>query len=151
VFFPALRSFFIPSRIISDTADHQHDADRKEFSKVQSLLLKLHKSDGEEKQKVTKKTKKQLTVTQLLEKVLPKIEKLNKRILDHFKVEEDDMNTVGKKFYSMQMQKQLIKQIWELSTIENWNLYVPFIVNNLRYHGQKLRFLKSLKWVGILF
>lgn len=133
--FPSLRSFFPASNphLVSKVADEQHEADHKEFRELKKLISTVSKLEGEEKQKA-------------LSDMISRVEELCRRILAHFKVEEDDLIPIGKKYHNLQTQKKIIRQVWESSTFDAWNVYIPFVVNHLPYPGQRVRFLKCLRW-----
>ena len=120
-------------------ADEEHERDHKEFKRIKKLIKEIVNSKQGEAR------------TKLINKLINKVDELAKHVLEHFKTEEDDMNPIGKKYYSLQQQKQIIRQVWEVTTFENWNIFIPFIVMNLPYPGQRVRFLRCLRWVSLLF
>jgi len=64
----------------------------------------------------------------------------------HLKGEEDHLNPVGKKYVPITLMKQVSVKVWESTDAKHWEVIVPFIVNNLPRHDQRIRYLKVLTW-----
>jgi len=66
--------------------------------------------------------------------------------LEHLKGEEDNLNPVGRKHLPLELQKQVAREVWRITPAEKWEIIVPYIVNNLPRHMQRVRYLKVLCW-----
>ena len=66
--------------------------------------------------------------------------------LIHIRGEEDDMQPIGKKYIPLELQKQISRTCFHLTSAERWEEYIPFVINNAPRHYQRVTFLKSLCW-----
>jgi hypothetical protein len=64
----------------------------------------------------------------------------------HMKGEEDNLNPIGKKQLPLEVQKQISRQVWNITSAEHWELVIPYVINNLPRHMQRVRYLKVLLW-----
>jgi hypothetical protein len=46
----------------------------------------------------------------------------------------------------LELQKQISRAVFEITPADQWEVIVPFIVNNLPRHLQRVRYLKCLAW-----
>jgi tellurite resistance protein TehA-like permease len=66
--------------------------------------------------------------------------------LEHLKGEEDNLQPIGRKHLPLEIQKQISREVWKITSAENWEVIVPYVVNNLPRHLQRVRYLKVLLW-----
>jgi tellurite resistance protein TehA-like permease/glutaredoxin len=66
--------------------------------------------------------------------------------MDHLKGEEDNLNPIGRKYLPLKVQKEISRKVFEMTSVENWEVIIPYVVNNLPRHDQRVRYLKVLFW-----
>jgi tellurite resistance protein TehA-like permease/glutaredoxin len=66
--------------------------------------------------------------------------------MDHLQGEEDNLNPIGRKHLPLQVQKEISRKVFEITPAEDWEVIIPFVVNNLPRHDQRVRYLKVLFW-----
>jgi tellurite resistance protein TehA-like permease len=66
--------------------------------------------------------------------------------LEHLQGEEDHLNPIGRRYLPLELQKQISRAVFEITPADQWEVIVPFIVNNLPRHLQRVRYLKCLAW-----
>lgn len=66
--------------------------------------------------------------------------------LEHIRGEEDDMQPVGRKYMPLELQKQMARECFKLTSAEKWEVVLPYVINNLPYHPQRVNFIRSLCW-----
>ena len=66
--------------------------------------------------------------------------------LEHLKGEEDNLQPIGRKHLPLEVQKQISREAFRITSAEKWEIIIPYIVNNLPRHGQRVRYLKVLCW-----
>lgn len=66
--------------------------------------------------------------------------------LEHLQGEEDNLQPIGRKRLPLEVQKQISRKVFEITSAENWEVMIPFIINNLPRHVQRVRYLKVLMW-----
>jgi len=65
---------------------------------------------------------------------------------EHLQGEEDNLNPVGKKYVPIALMKDVSRRVWEITDAKRWEVIVPYIVNNLPRHVQRVRYIKVLTW-----
>lgn len=65
---------------------------------------------------------------------------------DHLQGEEDNLQPIGKKYVPLALMKEVSRRVWEITPANRWEVIVPYIVNNLPRHEQRVRYLKVLTW-----
>lgn len=66
--------------------------------------------------------------------------------LEHLKGEEDNLQPIGRKRLPLEIQKQISREVFKITAAENWEIMIPYVVNNLPRHLQRVRYLKVLLW-----
>ena len=66
--------------------------------------------------------------------------------LDHMKGEEYHLQPIGRKYLPLAIQKEISRQVFKVTSAENWEVIIPFVLNNLPRHVQRVRYLKVLLW-----
>jgi tellurite resistance protein TehA-like permease len=64
----------------------------------------------------------------------------------HLKGEEDNLQPIGKKHLPLEIQKQISRDVFKITTSERWEIVIPFVVNNVPRHVQRIRYIKGLIW-----
>lgn len=65
---------------------------------------------------------------------------------NHLRGEEDNLVCIGRKFLPLELQKQISRKVWEVTPADRWEVIIPFVINNLSRHPQRVRYLKVLLW-----
>lgn len=65
---------------------------------------------------------------------------------EHLKGEEDNLNPIGKKHLPIAIQKDISRRVWEITSADRWEIIIPYIIENLPRHPQRIRYLKVLLW-----
>ena len=65
---------------------------------------------------------------------------------EHLKGEEDNLVCIGRKYLPLELQKQSSRKVWEVTPADRWEIIIPFIINNLPRHPQRVKYLKILMW-----
>lgn len=65
---------------------------------------------------------------------------------EHLRGEEDNLQPIGRKYLPLEVMKQISKEVWRITPAEKWEIILPFIVENLPHHTQRIRYLKVLCW-----
>jgi tellurite resistance protein TehA-like permease len=65
---------------------------------------------------------------------------------DHMLGEEDNLNPIGRKHIPMELMKQISREVWLKTSADRWEIIVPFIIENLPRHMQRVRYLQVLTW-----
>ena len=65
---------------------------------------------------------------------------------EHLRGEEDNLQPIARKFLPIAVMKEISCKVWQLTPASKWEVIVPFIVNNLPRHPQRVRYLKVLCW-----
>uniref|UniRef100_A0A7S2I7X6 Glutaredoxin domain-containing protein n=1 Tax=Helicotheca tamesis TaxID=374047 RepID=A0A7S2I7X6_9STRA len=83
----------------------------------------------------------------------PTLSRLQKEIPDflnhfeeHLKGEEDNLQPIGRKHIPLAVQKQISRDAFTITSAKKWEVMIPFIINNLPRHMQRVRYLKVLAW-----
>ena len=66
--------------------------------------------------------------------------------LDHLQGEEDNLQPIGRKHLPLEIQKQISRDVWNSTSADKWEVVIPFVINNLPRHLQRVRYLKALLW-----
>mmetsp|Transcript_24506 Transcript_24506/g.68292 ORF Transcript_24506/g.68292 Transcript_24506/m.68292 type:complete len:995 (-) Transcript_24506:304-3288(-) len=65
---------------------------------------------------------------------------------EHLRGEEDNLVCIGRKHIPLELQKQMSRKVFEITEAERWNIIIPFVLQNLTRHPQRVRYLKVLMW-----
>lgn len=66
--------------------------------------------------------------------------------LAHIHGEEDNLQPVGRKYMNLLLQKEMVKECFKLTSAERWEILIPYVVNNVPRHEQRVRYLKAMCW-----
>jgi hypothetical protein len=64
----------------------------------------------------------------------------------HLKGEDENLEPIGNKYVSIELSKQLAREIWRMTPAEKWETILPFVVLNLPRQEERLVYLKALCW-----
>jgi Hemerythrin HHE cation binding domain len=67
-------------------------------------------------------------------------------IREHFEGEEDNLNPIGRKYIPLALAKEMSREVWKITSADRWEIIVPYIINNLPRHMQRVRYVKVLCW-----
>ncbi|KAA8499144.1 S-type anion channel SLAH3 [Porphyridium purpureum] len=116
-----------------------HDDDHKVIAEMRSKILRLMDmtkrgdSSGDD-------------AVQLAESIRRDIPAFIDHMNEHLRGEEDHLNPVGRKHIPLALQKLLVERVWDMTPADRWAEYIPWIVNGLPLHGQRVRFTKCFTW-----
>lgn len=65
---------------------------------------------------------------------------------EHLIQEELNLQPIGRKYIPLELQKQISRQVWDITSAEKWGVIVPYVINNLPRHTQRVRYIKVLLW-----
>jgi hemerythrin-like domain-containing protein len=65
---------------------------------------------------------------------------------EHLRGEELDLQPIGRKYLPLEIQKQISRKVFEITPAEKWEIIIPYVINNLPRHLQRVRYLKVLLW-----
>ena len=64
----------------------------------------------------------------------------------HLQREEEHLQPIGKKYVPITLQKQMIQDCFEITSSDQWEVMLPYIINNCSRHEQRIRYIKCLCW-----
>jgi glutaredoxin 3 len=64
----------------------------------------------------------------------------------HLQQEEEHLQAIGKKYVPTTLQKQMIKDCFEITSSDRWEVMLPYVINNCSRHEQRIRYIKCLCW-----
>lgn len=67
-------------------------------------------------------------------------------LAQNFQDEEENLGPIPRKYFPLELKKQLAREIWETTPAEVWEAVVPYVLANLPRHEQRIQFLRSLLW-----
>ena len=60
----------------------------------------------------------------------------------HMRGEEEHLQRGGRKHTNFDLQKDMLRRIWEATPIDVWSEYLPYVVNNLPMQQQRIKFVR---------
>eukprot|EP00798_Chlamydomonas_sp_ICE-L_P003362 gene3362-13393_t len=64
----------------------------------------------------------------------------------HLRGEEDHLVGMPRKYIPLATHKEIIRKVWELTPVETWSEFLPWVVNNMPMLVQRVRFIKTFLW-----
>ncbi|KNC79050.1 hypothetical protein SARC_08537 [Sphaeroforma arctica JP610] len=64
----------------------------------------------------------------------------------HMDWEEQHLQPISRKYVPVQMQKTIVRQMWESVAASEWRVLVPVLIRYMPYHYQRVRWCRSLLW-----
>lgn len=64
----------------------------------------------------------------------------------HFAGEDDNLEPIGRKYLSLEVKKQMSREVWRITPAEKWEVIIPYVLVNLPRQEQRERYIKSLCW-----
>jgi len=117
---------------------------------IANTFINDHSRDGDHMDKLRKLVKRIKTKNnkrdEALAKMKDEVKLLYDHLIAHFAGEESSVTTVVRKFLPVKLQKQILRQCWEHTPVHVWYRIMPFIVENMPSHGQRIRFISSFRW-----
>lgn len=62
---------------------------------------------------------------------------------DHLQGEEMHLQRLGRKAICFDLQKDMIRRIWEMTPMKVWEEFLPFVVENVPMHQQRVKFVRA--------
>jgi len=62
---------------------------------------------------------------------------------DHLQGEEMHLQRLGRKSICYDLQKDMIRRIWDMTPIKVWEEFLPFVVQNVPMHQQRVKFVRA--------
>ncbi|KAL4531957.1 hypothetical protein Ndes2437B_g02386 [Nannochloris sp. 'desiccata'] len=82
------------------------------------------------------------TVTESLDLLMSEIPHFVVEFEAHLVGEEEHLQRGGRKHLNVDLQKQMIRKIWDTTPVEVWTEFFPFVVANLPMHQQRVKFIR---------
>lgn len=79
---------------------------------------------------------------------LPDLQELAVSLLLHLRDEEDNISPVGRRYVPLAMHKACIAKVFESTDHAVWYELLPWVVNNLPMHWQRVRYIKTFLWAA---
>jgi hypothetical protein len=90
---------------------------------------------------------KQAASSEALLKVLKlNLPSLINHILAHLRNEEEDITPVVRKYFPIELQKKLVNEAYAVTSGDEWNVILPFVVKNLPMLPWKVKFIQCFVW-----
>jgi len=67
-------------------------------------------------------------------------------LIRHFMGEQQNLDPIIKKYFSLELKKQVARDVWRATPAERWEIIIPFVLAYLQRHSQRVAFLRSLLW-----
>ena len=118
VLFPQIRRFF-PQ--LNPTMDEEHEYEHAIMEPMIEAIKVWKQGD----------TKDPATIASLLAAIGPKFPSWSQHLLDHLRNEERTATIVIRKYTTLEQQKGLANECWELTPIDHWVRIIPYTIRNL--------------------
>jgi len=82
------------------------------------------------------------TVTESIDLLASEIPPFIAEFEAHMVGEEEHLQRGGRKHLNLDIQKQMVRKIWETTPVEVWAEFLPFVVANLPMHQQRVKFIR---------
>lgn len=66
---------------------------------------------------------------------------------EHLLGEEVHLQPIGRKHICLEVQKGIMRKMWDMTPSEVWSFYLPWIINNQPMMMQRVRFIRAWLWV----
>lgn len=67
-------------------------------------------------------------------------------LIRHFTGEQQNIDPIVRKYFSVELKKQVARDVWTVTPAARWEVIIPFVLVNLPRHSQRVTFLRSLLW-----
>lgn len=132
VIFKTFNDFF-PEHARKWNDDHEEDHKKlEEWSKLANTVLNTRLDTAERKQ--------------ALDDLRDDLPAFFDHFEEHLRGEEDNLQPIGRKHLPLAVMKDISRKVWEMTPADRWEIIVPFIINNMPRHMQRVRYLKVLCW-----
>lgn len=68
-------------------------------------------------------------------------------VIHHLNNEEENLSPIIRKNISLEMQKEIARKMFELSSPSEIREMIQFTIEFAPFHGQRVRFLHCLRWI----
>lgn len=133
ILFPRTRRFF-PN--LNADADAEHEKLHKDLHEIQEAL-RLYRVE-------------EMTAEVAIQRMQAILPAWGQEMLVHLRNEEHNITVVARKYFPVDYQVQITKEVFESTSGDAWRHVLPYIVNNLPAPGWKVRYVKTLLWANPL-
>lgn len=134
VFFPQIRRFF-PQ--LNPSMDEEHEYEHSIVIPMREAIEKFRAHERERAQQ--KKPCDPVAVSAVLEVMKTHFTGFGSHLLNHLRNEERSATIVIRKYVTLEQQKGLANECWNVTSIENWERVIPYTVKNLPVPMWKVR------------
>eukprot|EP01038_Epipyxis_sp_PR26KG_P006363 gene6363-8763_t len=64
----------------------------------------------------------------------------------HLEDEENSVTCIARKYFSIELQMEISRKVFDLTSIDNWRVVMPFVISNLPIPMWKVRYVKTFVW-----
>ena len=64
----------------------------------------------------------------------------------HLQGEEMHLQRLGRKQLNVDLQKAMIRSVWDMTPVDVWQIMMPWIVENAPMHQQRVKFVRAWLW-----
>eukprot|EP01134_Creolimax_fragrantissima_P006246 CFRG6246T1 len=69
-----------------------------------------------------------------------------KEFEEHLVWEELNIQPIGRKYVPLELQKKVVREMWESVPASSWRVLVPVIISYMPYHSMRVRWLRGILW-----
>lgn len=69
-------------------------------------------------------------------------------VLEHLRHEEASISVVARKYFTLEIQKDLTNRVFDLTPTNKWDIIMPFVIKNLGMPMWKTQFVKTFIWAN---
>lgn len=132
ILFPKVRRFFPNLNIGADAEHHSLHAQTNRLAEAMRRYQAGNLSEAAARELLE-------TVNSILPVWQPQVE-------EHLRNEEATMTVVVRKYFPLDYQVQVNREVFDSTSSEEWRKVLPFVVNNLPHYVWKARYVKALLW-----
>jgi len=132
ILFPRIRRFF-PA--LNQEADEEHDRLHNQTNTLQQAMSAYNSSD-----------KSAASAQAFLSSVNSVMGEWQTAVDAHLRNEEQTMTVVVRKYFPLEYQIEVAKEVFDTTSGDTWRVMLPFVVNNLPHYVWKVRYVKALIW-----
>ncbi|CAD7704182.1 unnamed protein product, partial [Ostreobium quekettii] len=131
VIFPEMGRWF-PH--VADHWDQDHEEGHREFHRLQKLVDELKLAD-----EVASRAAK-------IGELRDSVKAITDSFLVHIQGEEDHLQPVAKRYFTMSTHTGIVRKVWNVTTGEELYFFFAWVVNWLPHFAMRVRFIKTFIW-----
>jgi tellurite resistance protein TehA-like permease/hemerythrin-like domain-containing protein len=136
ILFPRVRRFFPGLNL---DAEAEHGRLHSQVHTLQSAVTRYAQSD-----------KGEAAAQELLNSVNAVFPEWQSAVEQHLRKEEQTFTVVVRKYFPLEYQIEVSREVFDSTSAESWRVVLPFVVNNLPHYTWKVRYVKALLWGNAL-